>query len=122
MSRNWGPYFIVPSPILKELSGHVRLREHFDEDLLGKELEELGLSGSIEKISNPWYCRRKGEETWFKIGESEDKAEDFPVCCDTCDLENGKYEVPGQMHIFVKSGSMQRAIARQNIMEVTIKN
>ena len=122
MSQNWGPYFIVPSPMLSELSGHVRLRERLDEDLLNKELESLGMSGPIIKISNPWYCRKKGEETWVKIGESDDKPDNFPVSWETSELENGDYEILGQMHIFVKSSSGERAIARQNIMEVTITN
>jgi hypothetical protein len=108
--------------MLKQLSGHVRLREQYDEDLLNKELEALGMSGPIMKISNPWYCRKKGEETWLKIGESEDKSDNFPVSWETSELENGDYEILGQMHIFVKSGSGEQAIARQSIMEVTIIN
>lgn len=122
MSQNWGPYFIVPSPNLRQLSGHVRLRENLDEDLLNKELETLGMRGPIVKISNPWYCRKKGEDTWLKIGESNDKHEDFPVSWETTQLENGEYEVLGQMHVFVKQGETERTIARQNVMEVTITN
>ena len=42
MSYNWGPKFIVPSEALGDDSGDVLLREEFDEDLLQKELGELG--------------------------------------------------------------------------------
>ena len=122
MSHNWGPYFIVPSQTLKLLSGHVRLRERLDEDILNTELEELGLKGPIVKISNPWYCRKKGEDTWIKIGESEDKNENFPVSWEPSDIENGEYEVLGLMHIFVKEGDTVHSIARENVMEVTVQN
>ena len=122
MSLNWGPAFIVPSPNLKELTGHVRLRERYDESLLSQELDALGMTGPVIKISNPWYLRKKGEETWIKIGESDNRTENFPVSLDTSLYENGDYEVLGQMHVFVKEGDSQRAIARQHIMEVTIAN
>jgi hypothetical protein len=45
MSINWGPHFFVPTGIIKKYSGNVVLRETFDEELLHKELEELGLPG-----------------------------------------------------------------------------
>jgi hypothetical protein len=122
MSYNWGPLYIVPTEVFKSYSGAVRLREEFDEDLLRKELAELGISGSIERISNPWYYRRKGAETWIKIGESEDKHENFPVRWDTTKLENGHYEIMGLMHIFVKQGDEEKAIARENVVEVAVEN
>ena len=93
MSYDWGPYFIVPSDALKEYSGHVQLRERYDEDLLAKELRQLNMSGSLVKVTNPWYFRKKGEDTWIKIGESEAVADNFPVSWDTTHLENGDYEV-----------------------------
>jgi hypothetical protein len=122
MSYNWGPHFIVPSKAIKEYAGHVQLREGLDENLLAKELQELNMSGSIVKVTNPWYFRKKGEDTWIKIGESEAIADNFPVSWNTTHLDNGKYEVLGLMHVFVKEGDAEHAIARQNIVDITVKN
>jgi hypothetical protein len=122
MSYNWGPHYIVPTEALKSYSGGVRLREEFNEDLLHKGLEELGISGSIVRVNNPWYYRKKATDTWIMIGESDDRHENFPVSWDTTNLENGQYEVMGLMHIFVKTDSGEKAIARQNIVEVTVAN
>ena len=122
MSYNWGPHYIVPSKVLKKYSGGVLLREEFDEDLLRKELEELGLSGLIARVSNPWYYRKKNTDTWIKIGESDDRHENFPVRWDTTNLENGQYEVMGLMHVFVKKGAEERAIARENVVEIAVEN
>ncbi len=122
MAYNWGPHFIVPSEVLKNYSGTVRLREYYDEDLLRQELEDLGLPTSVVKVTNPWYCRRKGTDTWVKIGESDDRTENFPVSWDTRGLKNGKYEVLGLMHVFVKKSGVEKAIARQNEVEITVAN
>ena len=122
MPYNWGPYYIVPSQTLKTYSGGVRLREEFDETLLRKELEEMGLTGPIVRITNPWYYRKKNTATWIKIGESEDRHENFPVRWDTTHLENGQYEVLGLMHVFIRKNGEQIAIARENVVEVTVKN
>ena len=122
MSYNWGPSYIVPSEVLKKYSGNVLLREEFDENLLRKELEELELTGSIARVVNPWYYRKKNTSTWIKIGESDDIHENFPVRWDTTNLENGQYEVMGLMHVFVKKGTEEIAIARENIVEVTVEN
>ena len=122
MSYKWGPQYIVPSEALKSYSGGVRLREEFDEDLLHKELEELGLSGSIARVTNPWYYRRKNTDTWIKIGESDDKHENFSVRWDTTNIKNGQYEIMGLMHVFVEKDSKGKAIARENIVEVTVEN
>jgi len=122
MAYNWGPHYIVPSGVLKTYSGAVRLREELDEDLLRKELEELGLSGPIVRVTNPWYYRRKNTDTWIKIGESQDRQENFPVRWDTTGLENGQYEVLGLMHVFVRKAGEEKAIARQNVAEVTVEN
>ncbi len=121
MSYNWGPRYIVPSKVLKSYSGTVRLREDFDEDLLNKELEALGLSGPIVRVTNPWYYRKKTTDTWIKIGESDDRHENFPVRWDTSNLENGQYEILGLMHVFVKKAGVEHGIARQNVVEVTVK-
>ena len=122
MSYDWGPYYIVPSGVSQSYSGAIKLREQFDEALLKKELEALNLSKAILKISNPWYYRKKNTDTWIKIGESEDSLRNFPVIWDTSDLENGRYEVMGLMHVFVKKSNMEKAIARQNVVEVTVEN
>lgn len=122
MSYNWGPHYIVPSGILKKYAGNVLLREEFNEDLLRKELAELGLSGPIAKITNPWYHRKKNTDTWIKIGESDNIGENFPVRWDTTNLENGQYEILGLMHVFIKKDDEERAIARVNIVEVTVEN
>jgi hypothetical protein len=65
---------------------------------------------------------QKEHGTWIKIGESEDREENFPVRWDTSALENGLYEVLGLMHVSVKKGKEEKVIARQNIVEVTVKN
>ena len=122
MPYNWGPHYIVPSEALKSYSGSVQLREKYDEDLLHKELEEFGLSGTIKRVINPWYFRKKNTDTWIKIGESDEIHENFPMRWDTTNLENGQYELMGLMHVFVKEGAEERAIARENIVEVTVEN
>jgi small-conductance mechanosensitive channel len=122
MPYNWGPNYIVPSEVMKSYSGAVQLREELEEDLLRKEMEELKLSGPIVRIVNPWYFRRKDTDTWIKIGESSDKQQNFPVRWDTTVLPNGQYEILGLMHVFVKRNGGETAIARQNIVEVTVKN
>jgi hypothetical protein len=114
MSENWGPHYIVPSEVLKKYSGSVLLREEFDEELLAKELKELGLTGSILRVVNPWYYRQKNMGTWIKIGESMDKQANFPVRWDTTAL--------GLMHVFVRKNGDEVAIARENVVEVTVAN
>lgn len=122
MSFDWGPHFIVPSEGLTKFSGVVRLREKFTEESLRKELDSLGLSGAIVKVTNPWYYRRKNTDTWVKIGESDDASENFPVRWDTSTLENDQYEVLGMMHVFVLKENKEQVIAGQNIVEVTVEN
>jgi hypothetical protein len=58
----------------------------------------------------------------MKIGESDDKSENFPVSWDTTKLENGRYEVLGMMHVIVKAGQQETAVVRQNIVEVKVEN
>jgi hypothetical protein len=122
MSHNWGPHYIVPTEVFESYSGAVMLREEFDEDLLHKELKELGVSGHIDRVINPWYYRKKNTDTWIKIGESGEIEKNFPVNWDTTELENGQYEVMGLMHVYVKKGREEKGIARQNVVEVTVKN
>jgi ribosome-interacting GTPase 1 len=122
MPYNWGPRYIVPSEVMKIYSGAVQLREDLDEELLHKELEEMNLSGPILRIVNPWYYREKNTETWIKIGESSDKAQNFPVRWDTTSLKNGQYEILGLMHVFVRKNGGETAIARENVVDVIVKN
>ncbi len=122
MPYDWGPHYIVPSEILKNFSGVVRLREQYDEQLLAKELEEFGIRGPITRVSNPWYYRKKGTHTWIKIGESDNRSENFAVRWDTSKVENGQYEVFGMMHVFVRVDDVERAIARENVVEVTVEH
>jgi hypothetical protein len=107
---------------MKTYSGAVQLREELDEDLLRKELEEMNLSGPVVRIVNPWYYRSKNTETWIKIGESADKAQNFPVRWDTTGLKNGQYEILGLMHVFVRTNGEETAIARENVVEVNVEN
>lgn len=122
MSYDWGPRYIIPSEVIETYSGNVVLREELDEDLLGKELTALGIPGPIVNITNPWYYRRKNTDTWVKIGESDNRDDNFPTRWDTTALEDGKYEVMGLMHAVALKGNTEVAIARQNIVEVTVKN
>jgi hypothetical protein len=120
MPFDWGPHFIVPSESLTSFSGVVRLRESLDEELLHKEMEELGISGAVVKITNPWYFRKKGTGSWIKIGESQDMEENFPVRWDTSGLENGSYEILGLMHVSISEHETEHVIARQSIVDVTV--
>jgi hypothetical protein len=122
MPYNWGPHYLVPSEVLKVYSGAVQLREELNEDMLHKELEEMNLSGPVVRIVNPWYYRAKKTETWIKIGESSDKAQNFPIRWDTTGLKNGQYEILGLMHVFVRTNGGETAIARENVVEVTVNN
>ncbi len=122
MPYNWGPNFIVPTDVLQSYSGKVLLREDLDKDLLRKELSELGIQGSVVQIVNPWYFRRKGLNSWIRIGESRDEASNFPVRWDTTHLENGRYEVMGFMHVYVEKEGQQTVIARGNTVEISIEN
>ena len=122
MSYNWGPHYLVPSDIIKTYSGNVLLREEYNEDLLQKELEEFDFPEYIVRVTNPWYYRRKNTDTWIKIGESDDKNENFSVRWDTTNIKNGQYEIMGLMHVFVEKDSKGKAIARENIVEVTVEN
>ena len=122
MSINWGPHFIVPSKNLVKLSGKVVLRESFDEELLKKELNELGVTGSPFRATNPWYYRKKNAETWIKIGESSDRENWFSVPWDTTCLENGAYQVLGLMHVYIKEGDRELVLCRQNMVDVKVES
>jgi ferredoxin len=110
--------------IVCSFSRNVLLWEEFDEDLLRKELEEPGFKGRIDRINNSWYSRKKNSKTWILIGESQDRQRYFPVRWDTSGLENGQYEIMGLMRVFVEDDGSGggKAIARENIVEVTVQN
>jgi hypothetical protein len=40
----------------------------------------------------------------------------------TTKLKNGEYQVLGVMHVSIKKGDDEQIIARQNVMDVTVKN
>jgi len=123
MPNNWGPLFIVPTEVSQVYSGTILLREDLDRNLLSQELTEMNIQGTVLKVTNPWYYRQKGGGSWIKIGESDDAEQYFPVRWDTTKLENGEYEVMGFMHVFVQQGNKEEiAIARQNIVQVTVRN
>lgn len=122
MSFNWGPHYIVPTESIKTYSGNVQLRETLDGELLEKNLEALGLPPKVAKIVNPWYFRKKGDTTWIKIGESDDRGRNFAVSWDTTKLENGQYEVLGLMHAVAHRGDEESIIARENTIEITVEN
>lgn len=122
MSYNWGPHFIVPTGTTEKYSGPIRLRETLDKQLIAKELAELGLPQKVVRVTNPWYYRKRGTESWIKIGESDEEKQNFAVTWDTSKLENGSYEILGLMHVFVKEGNREGAIARQGTIPVTVEN
>jgi hypothetical protein len=122
MPYHWGPNYIVPTEVLKVYSGQVLLREDYNDELLLKELEELGLAGSPVRVTNPWYYRKKGTRTWIKIGESANRAENFSVRWDTSGLPDGQYEILGMMHASLNKGDAEYTIASDNMVEVTVKN
>ena len=122
MSHNWGPHFIVPTGTSEKYSGPIRLRETLDKQLLARELTELNLPPKVARISNPWYYRKRGAETWLKIGESDDEKQNFAVTWDTAKIQNGQYEILGLMHVYVKAGAREEAIAREAVTPVTVEN
>jgi hypothetical protein len=122
MSYNWGPHFIVPTGTTEKYSGPIRLRETLDKQLIAKELAALGLPQKVVRVTNPWYYRKRGTESWIKIGESDEEKQNFAVTWDTSKLENGSYEILGLMHVFVKEGNREEVIARQGTIPVKVKN
>lgn len=122
MSYNWGPHFIVPSNSLNSFSGNVVLRESFDNELLEKELKELGYSGVPYSAANPWYFRKRGQKTWIKIGESTDRENNFSVKWDTTKVKNGEYQILGLMHVTLRAGGNEFVIFRQSSVKVQVIN
>jgi hypothetical protein len=122
VQNSWGPQFIVPTISIERYGGCVLLRETLDEELLKKELEELGIDGHPRRVTNLWYIRRKGVQTWLKVGESYRWEDDFAVRLNTRTFKNGSYQILGFMHVLVKTKDDELTIARQNIADFLIKN
>jgi len=119
---SWGPQFLVPTIAIKRYFGCVVLRESLDEELLKKELSALGISGYLTGVTNAWYVRKKGSQTWIKVGESSNKQMDFAVRFDSADFHNGEYQVLGFMSVKVKTEDREIIVSRQNIADFDIRN
>lgn len=119
---SWGPQFLVPTIAIKKYFGCVVLRESLDDELLRKELSVLKISGYPTGVTNAWYIRKKGNQTWIKVGESSNRQMDFAVRFDSSELENGEYQVLGFMSVKVKSEDREIIVSRQNIADLDIRN
>lgn len=124
MSYNWGPYLIIPSEALKNYSGIVKLQAELDESLPPRQLEDLGTyrwatPGNIVAITHTWYYRKKKTKTWIKIGDPNNKLENFNVIWDSTGLKNAPYEVLGRLRVFVKKDDVEDDIAGDSAAKVT---
>jgi|GEM_PF-194827 len=118
----WGPQFIVPTVTIRKYAGCVLLRETLDDELLGKELESLGISGRPVCYTNAWFIRKLGTQTWIKIGESSNRVQDFGVRLDTAEVADGPYQVMGFMSVTVRTPERDLIVSRQSIAEFNIRN
>jgi len=118
----WGPQFLVPTIAIKKYYGCVVLRETYDDELLKKDIEELRISGYPSGVSNAWYIRKKGSQTWIKVGESSKRQLDFAVRFDSTEFENGTYQILGFMSVKVKTEDKEIIVSRQSIADFEIKN
>lgn len=119
----WGPQFKVPTILIKKYCGQVVFRENLDDELLKKELESLSISGSPIGYANAWFIRKKGTQTWIKVGESVNRYQDFGVSLDTTELKNGAYQVLGFMSVKVeKADRKEMIVSRQNIADFEVRN
>ena len=120
---SWGPQFFVPTISIKHYSGRVLLRESLDDEQLKKELEAMNIEGRPVGFINAWYIRKKGTQTWIKVGESTAREHDFGIRLDTTELENGPYQILGFMSAKVRTDDMKEVIvSRQNIADFEIRN
>jgi hypothetical protein len=119
---SWGPQFQVPAITIKKYYGNVVLRETLDEELLKQELESMQIEGCPVGANNVWYIRKKGTQTWIKIGESWRWEQDFAVRLDTTTLGNGTYQVLGFMSVKIKTAEKEVIVSRQSIADFVIKN
>jgi len=120
---SWGPQFFVPTITIKHYSGRVLLRETLDDEMLRKELQAMNIDGKPVGFSNGWYIRKKGTQSWIKIGESTVREHDFAIRLDTTELENGTYQVLGFMSARIRSADRKEiVVSRQNIADFEIRN
>ncbi len=120
---SWGPQFLVPTIIIKKYCGCVVLRENLDDELLKKELEALHISGYPTGVTNAWFIRKKGHQTWIKVGESSNRQMDFAVRFDSTEHENGDYQILGFMSVKVRTEDGKNiVVSRQNIADLEISN
>jgi hypothetical protein len=90
---------------------------------LKKELESLRISGHPIGYNNAWFIRKKGTQTWIKVGESVNRYQDFGVRLDTTELNNGTYQVLGFMSVKVeKADRKEMIVSRQNIADFDVRN
>jgi hypothetical protein len=118
----WGPQFLVPTIAIKKYYGCIVLRENYDDELLKKDFEALRIPGFPIGVSNAWYIRKKGTQTWIKVGESSKRQLDFAVRFDSTEFENGTYQILGFMSVKVKTEDKEIIVSRQNIADLEIKN
>jgi len=112
----------VPTIAIKKYYGCIVLRENYDDELLKKDFEALRISGYPIGVSNAWYIRKKGTQTWIKVGESSNRQLDFAVRFDSAELENGTYQILGFMSVKVKTEDKEIIVSRQSIADLEIKN
>ena len=58
----------------------------------------------------------------LRYRESANRSSDFLVQWNTTWLKNGRYQVLGLMHVFVKKADADVAVAGQNIVDVIVEN
>ena len=119
---NWGPQFFVPTVAIKEYCGCVLFRANLNDDLLNKELEILNLGGRQTAYNISWHVRKKGTQTWIKVGESFNRVMDFGVRLDTAEFENGKYQLMGFLSVTLRTDGGDFVVSRQSIADFDIKN
>jgi hypothetical protein len=119
---NWGPQFFVPTVAIKKYCGCVLFRGNLNEELLKKDLESMNLDGSPTAYNMGWYVRKKGTQTWIKIGESFNKVMDFGIRLDTAEFESGTYQLMGFLCITVRTEESEIVVSRQSITDFEIKN
>ena len=124
MSYNWGPYLIIPSEALKNCSDVVKLQTEHDKGLPPRQLEDLGTyrwatPGNIVAITQTWYYRKKKTKTWIKIGDPNDKLEDFNVMWDSTGSKDAPYEVLGRLRVFVRKGDAEDDVAGDSAAQIT---
>jgi len=120
--NSWGPQFIVPCISIKKYHGCVLLRQNLDDELLKKELNAMDIPGLPAGYSNCWHIRKKGTQSWIKIGESFDRERDFCIRLNTRQFQNGFYQILGFMSVKVKSDKSELIISKQSIADFDIHN